>query len=83
MRKADREANMAVYPAVDYPDLYVLEGGYKDFFGLYKQEGLCHPASYVKMHDERFQDQLRMNTRNLRQQKRKKDGKRKPMADER
>ena len=32
MRKKDREINSSVYPRLNYPEVYLLEGGYKTFF---------------------------------------------------
>jgi M-phase inducer tyrosine phosphatase len=38
------------YPALTYPDIYVLEGGYSAFFDLHKLR--CEPQNYVEMDDE-------------------------------
>ena len=32
LRNKDRELNSTSYPALHYPELYILEGGYKAFF---------------------------------------------------
>ncbi|KAJ2773940.1 m-phase inducer phosphatase [Coemansia nantahalensis] len=49
LRRRDRERNMHRYPHLDYPEIYVLKGGYRGFFGAHKQ--LCEPQSYVEMND--------------------------------
>ncbi|ESN89917.1 hypothetical protein HELRODRAFT_143032, partial [Helobdella robusta] len=52
LRNRDREANGDNYPQLVYPEIYLLEHGYKEFF----QHHRCHctPASYVPMLDERY-----------------------------
>ena len=35
MRKMDREKNGMKFPLLYYPELYLLEGGYKKFYELY------------------------------------------------
>ncbi|XP_066128685.1 M-phase inducer phosphatase 3 [Saccopteryx bilineata] len=46
LRKEDRALNQ--YPALYYPELYILKGGYRDFFQDYMV--LCEPQSYCPMH---------------------------------
>ena len=36
LRKNDREANKECYPSLHYPELYLLEGGYKAFYHDFK-----------------------------------------------
>ncbi|KAM9477936.1 M-phase inducer phosphatase 2 isoform 2-T2 [Clarias gariepinus] len=55
VRERDRVLN--VYPNLHYPELYILKGGYKDFFPLHKME--CDPQAYRPMHHEDFKDDLR------------------------
>lgn len=55
VRERDRVINE--YPNLHYPELYVLKGGYKDFFPLHKME--CEPQDYRPMHHEDFKDDLR------------------------
>lgn len=49
LREADRKANKENYPALNYPELYLLEGGYKAFHEQQKVRGVfllsfrCHP----------------------------------------
>lgn len=49
LRKIDRIYNSDRYPYLLYPDIVVLEGGYKRFFDKYKEH--CFPQSYVEMKD--------------------------------
>ncbi|KAJ2786537.1 m-phase inducer phosphatase [Coemansia interrupta] len=52
LRKRDREINMHRYPLLNYPEVYVLKGGYRNFFGSFKTQ--CEPQNYVEMNDEAF-----------------------------
>uniref|UniRef100_W5M7W2 M-phase inducer phosphatase n=1 Tax=Lepisosteus oculatus TaxID=7918 RepID=W5M7W2_LEPOC len=54
LRKMDRRLN--AYPRLFYPELYVLAGGYKEFYSHF--ESLCEPCSYVPMLQEEFSDQM-------------------------
>jgi hypothetical protein len=49
LREADRKQNIAIYPKCFYPEMYLLKGGYKNFYecGLYMH--LCEPSSYRPM----------------------------------
>ncbi|CAG9321432.1 unnamed protein product [Blepharisma stoltei] len=49
LRNSDRLQNMENYPALSYPELYILQGGYSEFFKLF--ENFCTPQSYVTMKD--------------------------------
>jgi len=53
LREIDREAHK--YPMLKYPELYLLKGGYKDFFADYPE--LCDKG-YVRMLDENHSDDL-------------------------
>ncbi|KAK5639488.1 hypothetical protein RI129_011980 [Pyrocoelia pectoralis] len=57
LRKCDRLRNTDVYPALHYPEIYLLEGGYKNFFEQYS--GLCVPNTYLPMLDSNHSDDLR------------------------
>lgn len=46
-RNLDRQMNMHRYPALSYPDVYILEGGYSGFFSEFKNR--CEPQEYVEM----------------------------------
>ncbi|KAJ3107979.1 Charged multivesicular body protein 2A [Phlyctochytrium planicorne] len=57
LRNHDRNLNMDRYPFLDFPNIYVLQGGYKAFFGENKM--YCEPQFYVEMKDERFSEDLK------------------------
>ncbi|KAE9547826.1 hypothetical protein FO519_008961 [Halicephalobus sp. NKZ332] len=54
LRRFDRRRNEAVYPIVDYPEMYLLDGGYNNFFKLFKKEGLCVPDRYIPMNARKY-----------------------------
>ncbi|XP_060034837.1 M-phase inducer phosphatase 3 isoform X2 [Erinaceus europaeus] len=54
LRVEDRALNQ--YPALHYPELYVLRGGYRDFFPEYTE--LCEPQSYCPMHHQDHKAEL-------------------------
>lgn len=53
LRKCDRTMNANQYPYLTFPDIVVLEGGYKRFFDKYRQ--YCNPQGYVEMKDLRHE----------------------------
>ncbi|XP_070090294.1 M-phase inducer phosphatase 3 isoform X4 [Equus przewalskii] len=54
LREEDRALNR--YPALYYPELYILKGGYRDFFPEYME--LCEPQSYCPMHHQDHKAEL-------------------------
>ncbi|CCK73083.1 putative tyrosine protein phosphatase MIH1 KNAG_0M02300 [Huiozyma naganishii CBS 8797] len=47
LRNCDRIINQDVYPGLYYPDVVILDGGYKSFYSGFPS--LCDPISYVTM----------------------------------
>ena len=56
LRSRDREINADVFPALHYPECYLLHLGYKEFFRNYPE--LC-TGGYTEMVDDRFRKDLR------------------------
>ena len=54
LRKLDRLANR--YPTLDYPEIYILKGGYKQFFADHRE---ATTGSYAPMLDTKFTKELR------------------------
>lgn len=52
LRNRDRLRNSHKYPALNYPEIYLLHGGYKEFFENYAD--LCDPVAYRPMLDPKF-----------------------------
>ncbi|KAI0125854.1 rhodanese-like domain-containing protein [Xylariales sp. AK1849] len=50
IRSQDRTVNAEFYPKLTYPDVYILDGGYSEFFTQHRNR--CYPQSYVEMNAE-------------------------------
>jgi hypothetical protein len=48
-RAFDREHHRATYPQLSFPHLFVLDGGYAEFFTSIHAERWCEPAAYISM----------------------------------
>ncbi|XP_058118839.1 uncharacterized protein LOC131260986 isoform X1 [Anopheles coustani] len=57
LRNHDRTLNADSYPALHYPEMYLLHGGYKEFFR--EHADLCDPIAYRPMLDPEFGNQYR------------------------
>ncbi|XP_052791999.1 M-phase inducer phosphatase 1-like [Mya arenaria] len=57
LRAQDRMLNSDSYPRLNFPEVYLLHGGYKAFFNKY--QGLCDPISYKPMLHENHSADLR------------------------
>jgi len=53
VRGWDRKANAARYPRLTFPEMYILDGGYSQFFARHRAK--CFPQSYVEMNDQRHE----------------------------
>ncbi len=56
LRSHDRELNKENYPFLTYPELYLMNGGYRDFYHRHKE--LCIPPSYLPMRHKDYAVQL-------------------------
>ncbi|XP_074042866.1 M-phase inducer phosphatase-like [Leptinotarsa decemlineata] len=55
LRKEDRNRNKDNYPSLNFPEIYLLEGGYKSFFEQYSE--MCTPMGYKQMlHPDHTED---------------------------
>ncbi|CAH0561837.1 unnamed protein product [Brassicogethes aeneus] len=57
IRKQDRQKNMQEYPALTFPEIYLLEGGYKNFFQDHSD--MCIPIAYKQMLHPEHEEDLR------------------------
>jgi len=62
VRSSDRKLNEPNYPELFYPEMYLLEGGYKQFFKDFPD--LCDPQAYVEMKDPCYIPQMRIGMQN-------------------
>lgn len=56
IRNLDRRIHLQTYPSLHLPELYLLSGGYKRFFGEFPAR--CTPERYLLMVDPRFSAEL-------------------------
>ena len=62
LRQQDRSMNKDSYPALHFPEVYILEGGYKAFWEHYNEKNqttLCQPEGYKLMLDEDHSEDLK------------------------
>ena len=58
LRKHDRKENAEAYPYLQYPEIYLLDGGYKNFYESTLKTH-CVPQSYVPMFEKQYASELR------------------------
>jgi len=58
VRANDRKLNEPNYPDLFYPEMYLLEGGYKQFYKDFPE--LCEPQGYVEMKDPCYIPQMKL-----------------------
>jgi len=59
LRQRDRALNNEVYPRLHYPEVYILQGGYKHWFATCPDR--CEPRGYVIMDDSKHIDACEQN----------------------
>lgn len=57
LRAKDRDCNESHYPKLNFPEIYILDGGYKSYFNNFP--GTCAPQDYLPMLHPDFIDELR------------------------
>ncbi|KAI1383581.1 uncharacterized protein F4822DRAFT_81990 [Hypoxylon trugodes] len=77
IRASDRTVNAEYYPRLTYPEVYILDGGYSEFFIEHRER--CHPQAYVAMGAEEHANTCERELGKL-QQKRKGLGRAKTFA---
>ncbi|KAG7838874.1 hypothetical protein KL942_003870 [Ogataea angusta] len=65
LRTWDRYLNKEYYPHLYYPDIVILEGGYKKFYERFNGVH-CYPLNYIEMHDPQFKDECETGLYKLR-----------------
>ncbi|SMQ51492.1 unnamed protein product [Zymoseptoria tritici ST99CH_3D7] len=69
IRGHDRTVNMANYPQLTYPEMYILDGGYSKFFAAHRSK--CYPQSYVEMNDHRHEQACEIGMAKVKQNRQK------------
>ena len=57
IRETDRRVNGEQYPKLDYPEIYLLHAGYREFFKLFSD--FCFPRNYIEMNDEKYKEDMK------------------------
>ena len=57
VRETDRRVNGTQYPLLDYPEIYVLHAGYREFFKRFSD--FCFPRNYIEMYDENYKEDMK------------------------
>jgi rhodanese-related sulfurtransferase len=70
-RGLDRSHNS--YPMLTFPQLYVMDGGYKSFFEMAKIH--CSPCNYISMFNAKYEKECKIETSNFRKSWRSTDTK--------
>ena len=71
LREQDRSVHIDCYPQLYYPDMYVLQGGYKSFYEQCTKE-FCEPQQYRPMIHPAFNTQLKHYRKETKKWKRSK-----------
>ncbi len=56
-RSKDRELNLCHYPRLCYPQMYLLQGGYRAFFE--KFQARCEPSGYIEMTHSLYKEEYK------------------------
>ncbi|KAL7410653.1 hypothetical protein BDY24DRAFT_171031 [Mrakia frigida] len=67
LRTNDRALNQPSYPSLYYPEVYILEGGYCEFFK--QRPATCNPSRYIAMDDPLYQDKRSTDIQEFRSRK--------------
>lgn len=57
LRNEDRKINAIKWPCLHYPEMYLLEGGFCDFFNHVDNRKHCTPQSYIEMTDPAYKEE--------------------------
>jgi rhodanese-related sulfurtransferase len=55
LKNYDRKINIENYPFINYPEIYIIEGGYNKMFNYYKKINKLLP--YIKMIDSNYKNE--------------------------
>lgn len=60
-RSLDRQHNMSNYPYLSFPSVYLLDGGYAEFYEHAFARQHCQPNGYVSMFEQQFSQELKVH----------------------
>nr|VZI12209.1 unnamed protein product [Spirometra erinaceieuropaei] len=61
LRRIDRTTNYHRYPFLFFPEVYVMKGGYSEFYKKFPE--FCDPSAYVTMFNPEYRGELRLYKR--------------------
>ncbi|KAJ4411768.1 m-phase inducer phosphatase [Didymella pomorum] len=67
VRSQDRKENAHRYPELNYPEVYILDGGYSRFF--HANSARCEPQNYLRMDAKEHEQSCERGLNKLRQRK--------------
>lgn len=56
LRQEDRRKNAHMYPSLSFPEIYILEGGYRKFYE--ENSHMCSPIAYTQMLDPKHSQEM-------------------------
>ncbi|CAF2409182.1 unnamed protein product [Rotaria sp. Silwood2] len=59
-RSLDRQYNISNYPYLSFPSIYLLDGGYADFYKHSFCKQHCEPKSYISMYEQQYTQELKI-----------------------
>jgi M-phase inducer tyrosine phosphatase len=65
VRNEDRRINAFRYPQLSYPEMYILDGGYSNFFESHRSR--CFPQNYLRMDAKEHETACERGMNKLRQ----------------
>ena len=60
-RSLDRQYNISNYPQLSFPSIFLLDGGYADFYNHTSCKQYCQPNAYVSMFEQQFTQELKIH----------------------
>ncbi|CAF1284224.1 unnamed protein product [Adineta steineri] len=60
-RSLDRQYNISNYPYLSFPSIYLLDGGYSDFYNHSSCKQYCQPNGYVSMFEQKYTQELKIH----------------------
>ncbi|ORY07875.1 Rhodanese-like protein [Basidiobolus meristosporus CBS 931.73] len=58
LRNKDRELNIENYPNLYFPELYIVDGGYRKFYEEFRD--FCTPQNYIEMNDNEYLEECKI-----------------------
>ena len=62
-RSLDRQYNLSHYPQLSFPSIYLLDGGYAEFYHHSSAKQFCEPQAYISMFEQQYSQELQIYRR--------------------